>query len=110
MVARKRSKDLPLISPHTLSKSMREKHYVRYTMVPRTIGELGVRGVALELAASCERDAEKAEARRHRHVAALLLNAAAVYRVAARRLGRVESEARGHIFGGGRTARQFVRP
>ena len=105
----RKHKDLPLISPRALSKSMREKHYVKYTMVPRTVGELGVRGVSLELAATCDRDAAKAEARKHRRVARLLRQAADVYRVAARRLGRIEREAASHIFGGGRTARQFTR-
>jgi len=101
--------DPPLISPRTLSKSMREKSYVRYSMVPRVIEELGVRDTAAEIAKSCERDAEKAEKQGRRNVSRLLRQTAAIYRVAARRLARIEREAIGHAFGGGSTAGEFFR-
>lgn len=98
------------MSANALSKSLRERSYVKYKMVPKAISILGCRGLAIEAIRICEQDAKRSAARGHRHVARLLRECAAIYRVAARRLRRPEGVALGYAFGGNpRLARQVRR-
>ena len=100
----------PLISPRTLSRSMRERRYQQYTALPRALDILGCRDFAIQAANTCARDAGRAEERGHRHVAYALRQAEAVFRVAARNMLRPHRLAVSGAFGGNaRVARQFVR-
>jgi hypothetical protein len=108
---RKRAESLPLINARTLSRSMRQRHYVAYTMVPKALGVLGCRDFALQAANICARDAERSEERGHRHVARVLRKAEAIFRVAARNMLRPHREAiAGWLGGSPRVSRQFRRP
>jgi hypothetical protein len=88
-----------MISMSKLSASMRRRAKVE-RMAPVIVHELGVMGAAEALAAACLKDAEDADRKDRPKVAALLREAAAVYRVAARRLKKTTSEAwRLHLSG-----------
>jgi hypothetical protein len=101
----------PLFSGRTLGKSLREQHYVKYSMVPKAIGVLGCRGLLLESARICSQDADKSERRGHRHVARAFREAATIFRTAARNMLRVDRRVISCLFGGAspRIARQFQR-
>lgn len=81
-----------VISMSKLSASMRRRAKVE-RMAPVVIHELGVKGAAEALAAACLKDAEDAEGKGRPKIAALLREAAGVYRVAARRLKKTTSDA-----------------
>jgi len=100
----------PLLNARTLSRSMRERHYYRYTVVPKAIQILGVAGLLEYALQDCDSKKLKAWDRGHKNVARLLHRAACIFNVARRRMSaEVTSEGLRMAFSGNKRLAREIR-